>query len=128
MHGGPIHGYFQAEWLAKSLGTGEYLYDYLEAKRAMFGAKSGDDLLERAPAYSLLDSGILDEPSAPTLCVNGGLDSQIPISDLFLLLAHGNAKEAWVNPRGGHMGRSPDWPPPLIADKVLLPWIVRQLG
>jgi esterase FrsA len=128
VHGGPIHGYFEPEWLAASLETGEYLYDYLEAKCAMFGAAGLDDLLERARGYSLLDAGILDEPCAPTLCVNGALDSQIPISDLFLLLSHGDAKAAWVNPRGGHMGRSPDWPPAVIADKVLLPWIAERLA
>ena len=127
MHGGPIHGYFQPEWLMRSLATGEYLYDYLEAKCAMFGASGLDDLVERAKSYSLLDRGILDQPSAAMLCVNGALDSQIPIRDLFLLLEHGDAKEAWVNPRGGHMGRSPDWPPSAIAERVLLPWIQRQL-
>ena len=127
MHGGPIHGYFQADWLARSLETGEYLYDYLEAKCAMFGASGLEDLLTRASAYSLLDSGVLEQPSAPMLCVNGALDSQIPIADLYLLLAHGDAKDAWVNPRGGHMGRSPDWPPGAIADKVVLPWIVRRM-
>jgi pimeloyl-ACP methyl ester carboxylesterase len=127
MHGGPIHGYFQPEWLSNSLATGEYLFDYLAAKCALFGASGLDDLLERALGYSLLDAGVLDRPSAPMLCVNGALDSQIPISDLFLLLSHGDAKEAWVNPRGGHMGRSPEWPPGVIAEQVVLPWIVRRL-
>jgi len=125
MHGGPIHGYFQREWMTESLRTSEYLYDYLEAKCAMFGAENLHDLLERAAAYSLLHAGLLDRPSAPMLLVNGARDSQIPIEDLFLLLEHGDAKEAWVNPRGGHMGRSPDWPPSAIAERVLLPWILR---
>ena len=128
MHGGPIHGYFQAPWLTRSLATGEYLYDYLEAKCAMFGARDLDGLIERARGYSLLENGVLDRPSAPMLLVNGALDSQIPIDDLFLLLEHGDAKEAWVNPNGGHMGRSPEWPPSAIAEKVLMPWIVRRLG
>ena len=127
MHGGPVHGYFQRDWLTRSLETGEYLYDYLAAKCALFGASGLDDLLERARSYSLLESGVLDRPSAPMLCVNGALDSQIPISDLFLLLSHGDAKDAWVNPRGGHMGRSPEWPPALIAEHVVLPWIARRL-
>ncbi|MGZ8209996.1 MAG: alpha/beta hydrolase family protein [Burkholderiales bacterium] len=127
MHGGPIHHYFEREWLARSLGTGEYLYDYLEAKCAMFGGDSLESMIERAQRYSLLASGLLDQPNAPMLLVNGAQDTQIPISDLFLLLQHGDAKEAWVNPRGGHMGRSADWPAPAIAEKVLMPWIVRRM-
>ncbi len=128
MHGGPIHGYFQPEWLTRSLATGEYLYDYLEAKCAMFGASGLPDLIERARRFSLLEAGILDEPCAPMLCVNGADDTQIPIDDLFLLLRHGDAKQAWVNPRGGHMGRSPEWPPSAISEKVLLPWIVARMN
>jgi hypothetical protein len=62
------------------------------------------------------------------LLVNGARDSQIPIADLYLLLEHGDPKEAWVNPAGGHMGRSPQWPSPAIAEKVLMPWITRRLG
>lgn len=127
MHGGPIHHYFQPDWLARSLATGEYLYDYLEAKRALFGAAGLDDMLERARRFSLLDLGVLERPSAPMLLVNGARDSQIPIADLYLLLERGDAKEAWVNPQGGHMGRSAQWPSQLIAEKVLMPWIARSL-
>lgn len=127
MHGGPIHHYFQPQTLKASLATGEYLYDYLQAKCALWGAGGLDDLVERARKYSLLDLGVLDQPSAPMLCVNGARDSQIPIADLFLLLAHGDPKEAWVNPVGGHMGRSPEWPSTAIAERVLMPWIARRL-
>lgn len=127
MHGGPIHHYFAPEWLKSSLATGEYLYDYLQAKCAMWGATGLDEMIERARRYSLLDSGVLDRPSAPMLCVNGARDSQIPIADLYLLLEHGDPKEAWVNPAGGHMGRSPEWPSTAIAERVLMPWILRRL-
>jgi dienelactone hydrolase len=127
MHGGPIHHYFRPDWLKASLVTGEYLYDYLEAKCAMHGASGVDDLLEKMRPFSLLDAGLLDRPSAPLLLVNGARDSQVPIADLFLLLEHGDAKDAWVNPVGGHMGRSPEWPGSAIAEKVLMPWIVRRM-
>lgn len=127
MHGGPIHHYFQPDWLRASLATGEYLYDYLEAKCAMHGASGLDDLLEKMRPFSLLKAGLLDRPSAPMLLVNGARDSQVPISDLYLLLEHGDAKEAWVNPQGGHMGRSPEWPGSAIAEKVLMPWIMRRM-
>lgn len=128
MHGGPIHHYFQPPWLTSSLSTGEYLYDYLEAKCDMHGAVGLDDLLVKARPFSLLDQGLLDKPSAPMLLVNGARDSQVPIADLYLLLEHGDAKDAWVNPQGGHMGRSPQWPSPAIAEKILMPWIRQKLG
>ena len=127
VHGGPIHHYFDPDWLKASLATGEYLYDYLEAKCAMHGASGIDDLLETMRPFSLLKSGLLDRPSAPMLLVNGARDSQVPIADLFLLLEHGDAKDAWVNPAGGHMGRSPQWPGSAIAEKVLMPWIIGQM-
>jgi esterase FrsA len=128
MHGGPIHGYFQADWLKKSLETEEYLYDYGEAKCGLFGASGVEDMLARARPFSLLDLGLLDQPCAPMLCVNGARDSQIPIADLMLLLQHGDAKDAWVNPAGGHMGRSAEWPSPRIAEEVIMPWIARKLA
>jgi esterase FrsA len=128
MHGGPIHHYFQRGWLAPSLSTGEYLYDYLDAKCAMHGVSGLENLLTAAPAFSLLELGLLDRPCAPMLLINGARDSQIPIADLQLLLEHGDPKEAWVNPRGGHMGRSPDWPAQAIAERVLMPWIERRLA
>jgi fermentation-respiration switch protein FrsA (DUF1100 family) len=114
--------------LKTSLDTGEYLYDYLEAKCAMHGARGLDDLLAKARAFSLLDLGLLDRPSAPMLLVNGARDSQIPIADLYLLLEHGDPKEAWVNPQGGHMGRSPQCPSAAIAEIVVMPWIIRRVA
>jgi len=128
VHGGPVHHYFHRGWLGSSLDTAEYLYDYLEAKCAMHGADGLEDLFVRAAGFSLLDAGLLDQPSAPTLVVNGARDSQIPIADAYLLLEHGSAKEAWINPQGGHMGRSPEWPSPAIAEKILMPWIARRIA
>ena len=127
VHGGPIHGYFQPQWLRASLETGEYLYDYFPAKAQLVGVTTVEDLLDRNRHFSLLDAGLLDQPSAPMLVVNGARDSQIPIADIFVLLQHGDAKEAWVNPVGGHMGRSPQWPSQTIFERVVMPWMLRQL-
>lgn len=127
VHGGPIHHYFQRGWLGSSLATGEYLYDYPQAKCAMLGARDGEAMLARAPGFSLLDSGLLDRPSAPMLVVNGARDTQIPVADAYVLLEHGDAKDAWINPQGGHMGRSPQWSGGAIAERVLMPWILRQV-
>jgi esterase FrsA len=63
---------------------------------------------------------------APMLLGDG--DSQVPIADLDLLLHAGSPKEAWVNPGGGHMGRSADWPDGRIYREVVAPWIARQIS
>jgi dienelactone hydrolase len=128
VHGGGIHESFQRKWAEPALKTGEYLYDYYEARSAMFGARDPDALFAKIGRFSLLDQGLLDQPSAPMLAVNGTLDSQTTIEDVFLLLRHGDAKDAWVNPKGRHMGRSSDWSGHAIQERVLMPWIVKRLS
>ena len=127
MHGGAIHASFQRAWAEPALKTGEYLYDYYEARRSMFGASDPEDLYAKVARFSLLDQGLLDEPSAPMLVANGVLDSQTTIEDVFLLLRHGDAKDAWVNPQGRHMGRSAEWSSAAIQERVLMPWILKRL-
>lgn len=127
MHGGPIHHYFQPQWLEPSLQSREYLYDYLPATAALFGVATLDDLLAVAPRYSLQTLGVLDQPSAPLLLINGARDSQIPIADLELLAARNPADAVWINPEGGHMGRSPQWPGKRIFTEVTAPWLARML-
>ena len=128
MHGGAIHASFQRAWAEPALLTGEYLYDYYEARRSMFGANDPEELYSKIARFSLLDQGLLDKPSAPMLVANGVLDSQTTIEDVFLLLRHGDAKDAWVNPQGRHMGRSKEWSGQAIQERVLMPWIMRRLN
>lgn len=71
---------------------------------------------------SLLDQGWLDKPCAPFLLVNGKKDEQVPIEDLYLLLEHGDPKEARVFPEAGHMGSSPQ------ALHVVVSWLKRRLN
>ncbi len=58
------------------------------------------------------------------------LDTQVPITDLELVLKSGTSpKEAWINPVGGHMGRErTTWPDGKIFDAVIAPWLVRALS
>jgi fermentation-respiration switch protein FrsA (DUF1100 family) len=77
---------------------------------------------------SLKTQGFLGQPSAPMLVVNGEKDSQVPISDLYMLMqSGGSAKWSWVNPDGGHTGRSQEWPNSRIAEEVITPWIKARL-
>jgi pimeloyl-ACP methyl ester carboxylesterase len=128
VQGGPIHNYFQPEWQSKALGTREYLFDLFPARASVYGAGSLEEFLAFGPKMSLKAQGLLDRPSAPMLLVNGNRDTQVPIADLDLMLHSGSPKEAWVNPDGGHMGRSTEWPDGKIFAKIVAPWMVRQLG
>ncbi len=127
MHGGPIHHYFQPQWLGPSLESHEYLYDYLPATAALFGVETLDELLDVAPRHSLQTLGLLSRPSAPMLLINGARDSQIPIADVELLATRNPADAVWINPEGGHMGRSADWSGKRIFAEVTAPWLAQIL-
>jgi fermentation-respiration switch protein FrsA (DUF1100 family) len=79
---------------------------------------------------SLREQGLLGKPTAPMLVVGGTRDTQVPIADLELLINSGTEpREAWINPAGGHMGRTAkEWPDPAIFRKVILPWEQRHLA
>jgi dienelactone hydrolase len=125
--GGPIHNYFQRDWQAKALGTREYLFDLFAARASVYGVSAVEDFFAYGPRMSLEARGIIGKPSAPMLLINGVNDSQVPIEDLYLLQRTGTAKEAWVNPQGGHIGRGPGWPDGRILTDVALPWLARVL-
>jgi hypothetical protein len=57
-----------------------------------------------APGLSLLEQGLLDQPCAPLLLVNGLDDSIFPAQDMHLLLEHGSPKTARLYPNQAHMG------------------------
>ena len=130
VRGGPIHEYFQADWQRKSWGTSEYLFGLKEARMTVYGFKSDEDdkFLTAMQAFSLQTRGILEKPSAPMLVINGEKDTQVPIADLYLLLHTGTPKYAWVNPVGGHTGRSADWNEEKITATVVVPWLTAMLA
>jgi esterase FrsA len=121
--GGPIHHYFQPEWQRTALRTREYLMDLFPARAALYGVDAVEAFLEEGPKRSLQTLGILGHPSAPLLSVNGKNDTQVPISDLYILMESGTAKTAWVNPAGGHMGRGGGVSPNYILEMVVVPWL-----
>jgi esterase FrsA len=126
----PIHRTFQPEFFRARMYTREYLFDLLPASLFVYGLKSPDELIAFLPKMSLQAQDLLGKPSAPILVVGGTKDTQVPIDDLELLLNSGTEpREAWINPAGGHMGRTPGtWPDPVIFRKIILPWEVRRLN
>jgi esterase FrsA len=127
----PIDTFFQKEFLMNSLiGNREYLFDQIPALMAIFdNVTTMDQMAEVLPKMSLVKQGLLGKPMAPMLILAGVLDTQVPISDIYLLLDKGDVpKTAWINPQGGHLGRQVKvWPDPRIFKEVIIPWQVRTL-
>ncbi len=126
----PIHRTFQPDFFRGRMYTREYLFDLLPASLFVYGLKSADELIAFLPRMSLQAQDLLGKPTAPILVVGGTRDTQVPIDDLELLINSGSGpREAWINPAGGHMGRTAGtWPDPVIFRQVILPWEVRRLN
>jgi esterase FrsA len=104
--GGGVHITFTPEWQQRSRNASSYLMDLMSARARIFGGETFDDYVSSCQALSLLDQGLLDQPSAPLLLVNGRDDVQNSIDDIYLSLDHGEPKSARVFD-GGHMGEGP---------------------
>ncbi len=127
----PIDTFFQKDFLMNNLlGNREYLFDQVPALMAIFdNVITVDQLTETLQKMSLVKQGLLGKPMAPMLILAGVKDTQVPISDIYLLLDKGDVpKTAWINPQGGHLGRQVKvWPDPLIFKQVIIPWLVKTL-
>jgi esterase FrsA len=127
----PIDKFFQRDFLMNSLlGNREYLFDQVPAlMNILEGVNSLGEMAAYLPKMSLVQEGLLGKPMAPMLVIAGVLDTQVPIDDEYLLLSKGDVpKDAWINPRGGHLGRQVGvWPDPLIFKQVIIPWLVKTL-
>jgi pimeloyl-ACP methyl ester carboxylesterase len=130
-HGGNIHHGFQREWLVPAFTTGGATYLFgaaslLDARGRAVGTKTMEEFLDAVPRFSLKTMGLLDKPSAPLLGVNGRLDDQAPIDDIYLLMEHGNPKSARIYPDGHHMGRTPGLPYDDIL-AMIVGWLKERL-
>ena len=129
--GAGLHYTFQPEWLRPALTetASQYLMgpaSLLDSRSYIFRAKSLEEVLEIAPRLSLVTQGLIDQPSAPLLFVNGKHDDQHPVADIYLAMEHGSPKEARIFADGGHMGRVPGQKND-EALKVATNWLKRRL-
>ena len=118
-HGGCVHHAFEPDWIEKAQ-WGEYPFELAETLAYAFGHNTFDEWLAYAPELSLLRQGILDQPCAEILVVNGLHDSVFPISDCHLLLEHGAPKSARLFD-AAHMGYTRD------TDSTIIDWIASRL-
>jgi esterase FrsA len=131
-HGGNVHYGFQEKWLVPAFTTGGATYLFgpaslLQARNRAMGLTTMEEFLKAASKLSLKELGLLDKPSAPILGVNGKLDDQAPVEDIYLLMEHGNPKEARIYPQGHHMGRTPGIPEEEIR-AMIVGWLRDKLA
>jgi hypothetical protein len=117
--GGPVHYAFELDWIQQQ-ERGEYPFEFFETISYAFGLPGYEQWVQYAPKLSLLKQGILDNPSAPLLLVNGIHDSVFPIKDYYLLLEHGSPKCARFY-EAGHMGFTKD------TLETIMNWIYQKL-
>ncbi|EFX04961.1 pigment biosynthesis protein yellowish-green 1 [Grosmannia clavigera kw1407] len=122
--GAGVHHFFSADWLARADGH-EYPFRLTPAMAAKHGFCTGDDDTAGIAAFaaggalarfSLLATGILDQPSTRLLLINGTKDGLMPIEDSMLLFEHGTPKEARFFSGALHMG----YP---MANGSVYPWL-----
>ena len=127
----PVDEFFSERFLREgTMGNREYLFDLAPAFINVFeGANTMDDLARLMPGMSLKAQNLLTKPTVPMLVVTGAKDTQVPISDIELLMRSGDVpKESWINPSGGHLGREArGWTDPVIFSKVIIPWELRLI-
>ena len=111
--GGGAHYMFQPEWVESSRYPDSYLMELVETRQRMLGVTTDQEYIDGFKRLSLVDQGLLDQPSAPMLLVNGKEDKQCPIADLHLLIERGTPKAVRLFP-GGHMGNTPQTLPTIV--------------
>jgi esterase FrsA len=130
--GAGVHRTFQEEWLrpALTVTASQYLMgpaSLLDARSYVFRAKSLEETLKLASGLSLVAQGLIDQPCAPLLCINGKDDDQHPISDLYLLAEHGSPKELRIMAGAGHMGRKQGQPNDDVV-RIVTGWLRDRLA
>lgn len=121
--GGGCHYMFDADWI-RAQNQMEYPFALADALAYKFGYRDGDTVAEYAAdsqKFSLLESGVLDNPSCKLLLINGMEDSIFPIEDNFLVGIQRDKKDLLARGNRGHMGNPG-------AEEILYDWIDKAVA
>ncbi len=116
--GGGCHYMFDAAWIRAS-DQMEYPFALAEALAYKFGFRGSDPVAAYAAEghkFSLLTSGVLDQPSCKLLVIDGMEDSIFPIEDSFIVAMRGDKKDLIARGDRAHMGNPG-------AEPILYNWI-----
>ncbi len=116
--GGGCHYMFAPEWI-RAQNQMEYPFALAEALAYKFGYRDFDPVgtySRQALKFSLLETGILDQPSCKLLIINGTEDSIFPIEDSVIVATRGDQKDLVTRGNRQHMGNPG-------AEDIVYAWI-----
>ncbi|PYI13074.1 alpha/beta-hydrolase [Aspergillus japonicus CBS 114.51] len=103
-HGPGCHYFMDKEWLTR-VDDHEYPFLLTPAWAKKYGYSDVADFRANAQKkFSLVETGIVDQPSTRLLLLNGVDDGVTPIEDCLVLFNHGSPKEGRFFPGLPHMG------------------------
>ncbi|KAL2837244.1 Alpha/Beta hydrolase protein [Aspergillus pseudoustus] len=103
-HGPGIHHFLDPGWLSR-VEDHEYPFPILAAWAKKYGYDDPEEFRQKAQEkFSLIRTGVVNQPSCRLLLVNGMNDGITPIEDCLTLFNHGSPKEGRFYPGLPHMG------------------------
>lgn len=121
-HGPGTHHFLDPEWLSK-VNDHEYPFLLTPAWAKKYGYDHDADFVKHAQKkFSLVETGIVDQPSCRLLLLNGVMDGVTPIEDCMVMFNHGSSpKEGRFFEGLPHMGYPNSLP-------VSYDWLENVLG
>ncbi|KAJ5281737.1 hypothetical protein N7478_007109 [Penicillium angulare] len=103
-HGPGSHHFLSPEWLAK-VNDHEYPFTITDSWAEKYGYATTEDFIQNSQKkFSLVETGIMDQPNCRLLLLNGVDDGVVPIEDSMVLFNHGGPKEGRFFEGTVHMG------------------------
>ncbi|KAJ5381395.1 Heptaketide hydrolyase ayg1 [Penicillium cataractarum] len=103
-HGPGSHHFLGKEWLSR-VNDHEYPFTITDCWAEKYGYSSTKEFEENAQKkFSLVETGVMDQPNCRLLLLNGVDDGVVPIEDSLILFNHGGPKEGRFFEGMVHMG------------------------
>ncbi|CAL5871260.1 uncharacterized protein PFLUO_LOCUS5508 [Penicillium psychrofluorescens] len=103
-HGPGSHYFLDSEWLSR-VNDHEYPFTLTPCLAEKFGYADVADFEKNAQKkFSLVETGVVDQPNCRLLMLNGVNDGVVPIEDSMVLFSHGGPKEGRFFNGLVHMG------------------------
>ncbi|KAJ5689248.1 Heptaketide hydrolyase ayg1 [Penicillium macrosclerotiorum] len=103
-HGPGSHHFLGKEWLSR-VNDHEYPFTITPCWAEKYGYSSTEEFEENAQKkFSLIETGVMDQPNCRLLLLNGVDDGVVPIEDSLVLFNHGGPKEGRFFEGTVHMG------------------------